>query len=304
MRARSFVIILALFAVGNVARAHHLDPEFVAQRELAYTHPRECVNDDTCDLRAVRFKAEDYTLPDEHPGDAFDATRLYAEYETANMPALRKYLFVQFVRGCVFNTQVLTDGTIATLYHRTRTILGRRYLYYFPDWVVDSNDATPGYEESDEGQNGIRQYSYEWRPRGAKGFPELSAREMGGNYYGVAPPPTPRLYVVDYPDEGKTTEFGVRNVSLEFRMCLYRERDVPRRLFPGERIEREPVVCFPWRNSHMFNHSTGKYERPAGIVEECKLSRPPASPSANVGVYPVEHPIFPEQDLGEVYSPE
>jgi len=97
--------------------------------------------------------------------------------------------------------------------------------------------------------------------------------------YGEDPPALPRLYVragsgspahIENPDRDTAV-----NHSFRFRMCLYRTKDILREV-DKQTFIADPIDCFSWSSSFIYNHQEKKFESPPGIAPVC---RPEVIPS-------------------------
>lgn len=241
--------------------------------------PREgCAERDDCDLKEVVFFEEDDELPPDPrlPGDFLArSTAFLAGIETTSVAALERYVFVQFIRGCMWSSVKHPDGSMTTRFNVVREHLGRRTHFVHREWTVDSMDREPVY--SAEGESGSRHFYLQWLPSRPAWVPDRQ-----GKLFGEETPTVPFGFVTDFPTPLATfrsldpnTKIGPNisgvavNRSLELRMCLYRSADVPRTTDGGTRGFGTPIVCHTWRSAHVFDHERGVFTSPEGIHGEC-----------------------------------
>lgn len=232
----------------------------------------KCAKDHTCDLKQVGFWAQQYRVGSGSEKDVSDQSygaALYAWYETNSLHTLENYAFVQFIRGCVFETHFVgLTRTVEYSFVRRHLDPNKRALFFHPEWAFDSDDKDPVYGSYAETPN-ERHFLTQWNE-----YPEIFP-DSQGTLYGEEKPKVPRLFVTDYPTQAMLTKYNdgsirALNVSLEFRMCMYREKDVPKEANESTVIAAAPIACFAWRNSYIFNNQTQVFDSPQEIVSECK----------------------------------
>src|SRR5690606_9504588 len=90
------------------------------------------------------------------------------------------------------------------------------------------------------------------------------------------PAASAELYVIDRPGQAFTLDYGndcAKNISLEFRTCIYREKDVPLEVSSPSQLDfATPIQCHDWNSSFIFDHQTRRYESPEGIDPFCTKS--------------------------------
>ena len=310
MSIKILLFLGALFAALSFA-AETSEKVIVLQRQSATIVNKDCEKTKTCDLKQVSFTVEDY-------GDgAYLGTKFIAGYETETVGDLENYLFVQFIRGCVFTTAENTKtGAIETRFDGARRLFGEFQLFVHKDWDIDVNNTNgsgPAYytnlpdanklaqtfaqqAESYRPPKSLRHFFYMWNDK--KDAQELSTNLPGSNntsFFGLGRPQKPRLFIDDVPSRtslfaGSEELLLARNVSLEFKTCLYRTGDVPTGVTAGETLGN-PVNCIPWRSSFVFNHALKQFESLAEISPACTAAPDPKAYDLGQG-YPVV-PYFP-----------
>jgi hypothetical protein len=250
-------------------------------REEVYIQSKEkCIKFDSCDLKQIIFRTNDGSLKRESKDDLdMYWTKMYASYVTSSLAEIEKYAFVQFIRGCVFTSVMLPGGKVETLFNVVRVhgdVPEGKMLFRHPDWVVDSNDEDPVYS-SDTSISDNRHFLYQWTlPHGAWN-PDLAQ----GNLYGEKQVTFPQLYVTDRPTSAVLFSDGsAQNSSLEFRVCLYKTADIPKNGAGSDIDFAQPIKCFEWEQSYVYDHLSQSWTRPHGVVEECR--RPLSEEEASV----------------------
>lgn len=191
---------------------------------------------------------------------------MIAEYETSSVDTLENYSVVQFIRGCMF------DLLLENPYNRkeemknylwTKDQFGGRKRYIFPNWVIDSFDKDPVYHSNNLGRFDGRRWSK------TPGY--YDTRTAG--IYGEEKPPRPILFSPDHPGGGMVTEnFGIKtaiNTSLEFQTCIYKTKDIPLETTEDDLNFAEPIHCFLWRSSYIYNTETKEFDSPLQIAPIC-----------------------------------
>lgn len=213
------------------------------------------------------------------PGDnladaAIYYSTIYAWYETDSIKNIEEYAFVRYIKGCAYVSTLNPDGVIDRGLGVTRQHLGERIVFIHPEWEIDSDEVTPMYG-SVKREPLLPHYFMEWGvPRGV--FPDKSY-----SIYGEDPPVNPRLYfharnsVPAYLEtiDGRTMAI---NHSFEQKVCLYRTKDIPATAARGMFIEN-PVDCFSWSNSFIYDHFEKKFRSQRYISGICS---PEIRPSA------------------------
>lgn len=260
MRNRRFLFILApAFILASPGRAQ-VSTISLKEKKWANTN---CAATSTCDLKEARVRIKDYKVLID--GSYSYGTGLAAHYRTDTVPNLENYVFVQWIQGCTFESRV-AGGKTDIRYGVSREFFGKNVTYLHPDPVVDSVDSDPVYN-SYEGHP--RHYLYQWSR--VPGSVERKDREL----YGIRKPTTPELYVMDHPGTAFMLSGDARNISLEFKICLYRTQDAPAAAQPEDGQYPGALVCFDWASSYIFNHASGAVESPSGLHPACRVQAPP-----------------------------
>ena len=223
----------------------------------------DCEKNQSCDLKKVEYTVERYQIG---IGDEYNyGTRFLALYETDSVGTLENYTLVQFIRGCQYSTRVV-DGKVETSFDVAIELCGEFVTYRLPDWVVDMTSEYPDYCADDEGR------SRHFWCRSKEDMSGDLFDEDGALAYGMDKPETPMLYIVDHPGSFWADSKGVwaRNSSIQFRTCIYKTKDVPRTTDPADINLAEPVHCFEWSSSFVYNHEKGEFEELPEIVSQCR----------------------------------
>lgn len=218
-----------------------------------------CRDNKTCDLKKVRYVVEDYqvTMMD---GEYNLGTRMFAQFETNSVRNLKKYVFAQFIKGCVFSSKLVSGQRIVE-YDHAYPRDKKPVALNFKNWVIDSYDYDPVYSTV-PGKS--RFFGYRWNT-----VPDSFSTDTE-KLYGQVKPRKPKLYLVDHPGTAFIMNGKAKNISLEFKICIYRERDVPKSVSPDNVNFAKPVDCFNWHSSFVYNHQTNEYESYSQVVSTCQ----------------------------------
>jgi hypothetical protein len=190
--------------------------------------------------------------------------RAIAQYETNSLATLEDYAVVQFIRGCQFNTYV-EDKKVHFVDNIARVHFDEVKIFNHRDWVIDSTDKDPMYS------NVTKEELPFWKSRHGWYFWNKFGNydEKGEVYYGKEKPKKPYLYVMVYPGTSFIQDGWAKNISLEYQTCLFRTKDIPEEGVPHNISFAQPIQCFEWRSSFIYDHFTGKIQSPEGIHPHC-----------------------------------
>lgn len=230
--------------------------EILNHRELLFSNDN-CKITNTCDLKRVKYVVEDYKVAIED-GHNY-GTRFFAEYETKSVKNLEKYVFVQLIKGCDFSSRIQTSQVAVELDFSYPRGYGEQFK--FSDWVIDSYGHDPAYS-SIPGKS--RFFGYRWNT--VPGSFSTNTEK----FYGEEKPKNPVMYIVDHPGTAFYMNGIAKNISLKFKTCVYKTKDVPSDVNPNETNFAKPFSCFEWNSSFVYNHKVGEFESPAQIVPACQ----------------------------------
>lgn len=224
----------------------------------------DCEKTQSCTLKRVEYIVEDYRQMIDN--DYAYGTRFSARYETEAVNHLEDYVFVQFVRGCVYwdDWGQLKNGKTPRNYvvYGSPKDPAKTKDFKFSEWIVDDNDdgnPDPAYTSISPAL-----------PRHALAHWNIvpgSVDEATQRFYGKNCPKFPELYIADWPHGVYVNKAGnAKNASLQFRTCVYKATDVPTSLSPEGPKIGEPLNCFDWNVSYLYNYAKGVYEHPDAIV--------------------------------------
>lgn len=248
---RVIIALLLLFSVPALAQ-YDKKPRIISRSGQIFNNIN-CADTNTCDLIQIKYLAEDYEIwidTGMHYG-----TRLFAHYTTNSINALENYAFVQFIKGCQYHSY--NNGKVS-LSVSTENFLKQR-VFNYKDWTIESSDADPIYFSTPAS----RHFNYKWN------INKDSVDRTTEKYFGLEKPIYPELYISDIPYQAFYMNGTAKNISLAFKTCLYRTLDIPLKINPEDVNFAEPINCFYWYSSWVYNHDPGKFENPYEIAPAC-----------------------------------
>lgn len=242
----SFAIVVS--AKADITSKGHVHDK---QENVQNFYNTDCADSDTCTLKRFSLFTRDYEVWFADDPNPSYGTGMLTEYETASLADIEKYAVVQFIRGCVFDNTKNASGEIKEAGGIDIMHFGEWKKFCFRSWMPDSFDKDPVYNSTpDDG----RFYFLRWNS--VKGLHKFDTE----NYYGFKRPKYPVVYLSDTPAAAFRATNSARNVSLEFKTCVYRAKDVPNEVEADNINFAEPIKCFNWKSSHIYNWDTENYE--------------------------------------------
>jgi len=259
------LVLTLVISFFNTALADGIDVIEKSEEEYVYADAG-CEQTDTCGLRSVIFRTEKYHMPpdprDGSVGDFF-GTAFYASIVTDTLEDLRNYAFVQFIRGCVFRSERLPSGVTEETFSVVRPYMDDGMALFRHDgWMIDSNEVDPIYSSAPS-ESSDRHYYAQWNEDPAEW------KLLRGKLFGEEKPTHPRIYVDDHPMQAFVLGDVANNVSLEFSMCLFRTKDVPRKAAGNDIAFAAPLVCGEWEHKFIYDHTAGRFTRPKEMHPTC-----------------------------------
>jgi hypothetical protein len=248
---RAIIFLVGCFAASSVS-VSDAAVEIIDSRTESYSG---------AGISAV-FKIENYTINVEkidHYG-----TRMAIQYRTPSVADLEKFAVVQFFRGCQFGSSSERKSL-----NISRRLFGEMVIFRAMQWLVDSVDVDPMYNSPEESAL-PRHYYYRW----SKNSDLFSSANQ--NFFGELAPVIPALHMTDRPGQAwHDPQSGVAdNISLEMKTCLVRTEQLPRVSAPEKTEFGEPIHCFPWRSSFVFDHEEKRMKMPSAIDPFCYAQQP------------------------------
>lgn len=256
MQSSWIVIIIFITCLASVS-AQNRGIEILSHKEEVFVN-KNCKKTKVCDLKRVEYFIEDYKVSLDQGYNY--GTRFFARYVTKSVKSLEKYVFAQFIKGCDFSSELI-NGQVIVSYDTIYLREDETVKFKFFDWVLDSYDHDPVYSTL-PGKS--RFFGYRWNT--VPGSFSTDTEKL----YGQVRPKTPKLYIVDHPGSAFYADGSAKNISLQFKTCIYKTKDVPTDVAYNNINFAEPISCHEWNSSFIFNHLTDKFESPSYIVPACQ----------------------------------
>ncbi len=224
-----------------------------------------------CRVKKVFFSSVDMALHDSHvPKQPMMATHFRAGFETENWKDAQDYGFVQYIRGCTFTSELGKSGGIVRHVAEVYRHYGKPLTFAQPKWTYDATTLDPLYFgplPQDANRRGGRLSFYQWSPKigifegkqlrdlaSILNLPEAQRAKL-----------SPRLFVIDTPSVSYYSAADKRynNTALEFKMCLYRLKDIPLEVKNEEPIPNA-IVCFDWDSQFEMDFVKNKFVHKPG----------------------------------------
>ncbi len=262
------LLVSALLFTVRTGEANHI-PTWNTQREVFKN--TDCAKNNTCDLKQATFLREDYRI--DHFESSHYGTRMFAAYKTDAIENLQKYAFVQFIRGCVFTSE-MNGQAVTRNKNYDKPHFGNTVNFCFPNWVIDAVTTDP--IDFDVEKN--RHFFYR-----SDDLPH-NDRVENRKFFGISSPRTPILFMTDHPggtafiyrlpvieqkEKPVSGGYDAKNISLELKTCLYKTAEVPITANDDNLDFAKPITCFFWRSSFIYNFDRKVYESPSAIDPFC-----------------------------------
>jgi hypothetical protein len=238
----------------------HADPPIIT---TYWTNP-ECASGN-CEVRGMKIHVQ------KHNSRQQAGNFLAAEVETSSPELAKKYAFVQYVQGCIY--EMTPDGKTKI---GTRDFFGRDgQPFSHKEWEVDSGpDSDPIYNSNSlAGFDNFRGFEVPRNSRYMIKNPITTESYVGwaGKAKNII---DNKLFVADIPtmtsfDISEDAKITARNSSLKFKICLHKIENVPRRMeAPGYEVAGA-IKCMEWSSNYLYNFKTRKMVEQSEIQPAC-----------------------------------
>lgn len=219
-----------------------------------------------CEVKGVKLYVDQIRT------ERMSGSMMVAEVETTKKEVLKKYAFVQYIRGCMFTTQTTGENAYLVRSHFENP---NSTPFVHKTWEIDSGfDRDPIYHSNP-----------------LAGFDEIRGFEIPRNsYYENGNSLTTensytwsgklehlkenKLFTSDSPTAaaiGSSVPMTVvRNSSLEFRICLHEISKVPTTVDDPKTIIPDPIVCMEWSSNFIYNFGKKVFEEKTAIHPFCQ----------------------------------
>ncbi len=254
-----------LGCLGWISSAAHAVPSetlFEPAQESKFINT-DCKSNNTCSLKSFKMSITQYQVKffEKEGTSTSYGTKMTASYETDKNSNLEKYGIAQFIQGCQFMSKI-ENGKVTRYPAIAREFMGKYIRYLHPKMEIDGFVPDPLSWSYDPKLS--RHYSYYNK--------NPSQRDIvHDDYYGAKPPTESKLYVQDRPGVASFYADSTRayNVSLKFKTCIYRSADVPTVVDSKNLNFAQPIHCFDWASSYIYNFELGKFETLPEIDPYC-----------------------------------
>ena len=242
---------------------------------------------EACGLKS--FTVVDYELRAKDGEGASSRTEMGAVIETTSPECIRDYGVVQFIRGCSYAIDYWADtGREYNRSFSSREFRGSRIVFNHPAFEVDQTEIDPLFTSYPQNPDRLafayvpktpaRLRSEAASLRANLPFFDESSRRV---FLKDLSEPTSTTFVTDLPDGGLSSisqdkkRIIAHNSSLDFKVCVYRVRDIPASGDPaGEEASPEnggPIQCFRWASRYTYDAATRDYatDRFQGVDPYC-----------------------------------
>lgn len=215
-----------------------------------------CGQTSSCDLVEFKLETNEYKVIFSGSAPAF-GTDIKMSYRTKKVSQLEDFAIVQFIKGCKFNSYKKPDGKVERYFGITRDFFGDRERFQHKEWVIDSIDKDPMYNNFD---GSSRHGAYRSKIQG---------KDV---YFFQKKPVEPELFVTDLPGTAsmESPDDIATNTSLIFKSCIFKTRDIPLETIFNDLSFAEPIKCFEWSSSYIYNHDLNKFESKKEIHSFCE----------------------------------
>ena len=234
-----------------------------------------CERTQSCDLQSLTIQTKEFRaiLPNDPTSNNNSfGTSAFFYMKTKTPKDLKKYVFVQFIRGCYFQSEVIFSDNNRKPLIKKRVTLLREYfdqnvLIKHPTWVIDSVDSDPVYNNPITTNSKVplpRNGMYRFIPESAP-----SQSEVFEKYFYQQMPDRPILYVTDIPGTAWFHHGEAKNINFQFQMCIFRESDVPVNTSPNGLQPENALLCGNWSSSYIYNFKKEKFQSSNEIDPIC-----------------------------------
>lgn len=229
----------------------------------------DCKKLDICDLKEAKIveRKIKVLLPDEQADYASYMTDFRFVLKFDKPANIKRYGLVQFMRGCMHQSELMPDGTIDRRFTYVHKHFGQYRLIRHDDWVVDSSHIDP---MATSFENYGRFDLYKWNKDPA----DLDADSA--EWYFDAKPTHGTVFKSELISntglmEG-TENPQARNSSIELQTCLFKIGDVPSSSDPaGTGIDRNKALwCADWNHIFTYDFTSKKTVQETAIHPYCQ----------------------------------
>lgn len=229
----------------------------LSKRTVTMPAITDCKSKDICDLKSVKVveRKIKVLLADERADFASYMTDFRFVVEVDQPANIPNYGIVQFMKGCMFESELLPDGSIRQDFTYVHKHFGQWSLIHYNDWTIDSSHADP---LSTSFENYGRFDLYKWN----KDATNLDADDA--IWYFDAKPPHGTVFKADLIANTGLMEDTVnpqaRNSSLELETCIFKIGDLPATSDEaGTGVDKSKAIwCASWDHKFVYDFAKSK----------------------------------------------
>ena len=208
---------------------------------------------DEKDLSDVSFKFYSYdykvTLDDGHTSFGKSS---FIGYKAQNIDDLENYIVVQFIRGCQYSSDKNSSWI-----SRHRRSFGKLMPYQYMELSIDSVDTDPAFKSDQTPRHGL----YRWNNKGIFSHDGLYVRDHT--------PESNFLYYRHSPGTAFLSSGVAQNISLEYKSCLLKSKDVPLHIVDVSDLLADALHCFDWSYSRIYDFKDSSFKDKSSISPFC-----------------------------------
>lgn len=240
----------------------------LSRRTVQMPKMTDCKKNDLCDLKNVKLveRKIKVLLPNERPEFASYMTDFRFVIQMDQVSSIPRYGVVQFLRGCMFQSELLPDGTVNKRFAYVHKNFGTYLPLRHDNWVVDSSHDDP-VASSFESYGRFDLYRWNKDPK------NLDADNA--NWYFDAKPPHGTVFKAELIAntglmEGTKNPMA-RNSSLELETCIFKIGDLPTKSDAnGTGIDKAKAIwCSQWDHKFSYDFAKGQVIQEQGIHPYC-----------------------------------
>ena len=240
----------------------------LSKRTVTMPLPADCKTLGICDLKSVTLveRKIKVLLPDERADFATYMTDMRFIVKVAKPANIPNYGVVQFLKGCMFESSLLPDGSITRDFTYVHKHFGSYTLLKHDDWVIDTSHADP---LATSFENYGRFDLFKWNTDPAN----LDADNA--TWYFDAKPKHGTVFKADLLGttgliEG-SQDPNARNSSLDLETCIFKIGDVPTTTdVTGAGVDKSKALwCASWDHKFVYDFATGKVVQEKTIHPQC-----------------------------------
>ncbi len=263
-----FSFFALLIFVSNTGAQTSASIKELSKRTDQMPKVSDCKKQDICDLKNVKIveRKIKVLLPNERAEFASYMTDYRFVLELDKPSSIPRYGVVQFMKGCMFQSELLPDGSVQNRFAYVHKHFGNYQLLRHDNWVVDSSHNDP---LASSFENYGRFDLYKWN----KDPGNLDADDA--TWYFDAKPLHGTVFKSELISntglmEGTENPMA-RNSSLELETCIFKIDDLPLKTDSvGTGVDRSKAIwCSQWDHKFSYDFANSKVNQDQSIHAYC-----------------------------------